>query len=69
MTCAYSRHSRDQLFAKRLSGPPCDAPVLLQYQRPIPGHTEVMCMKAKGGHAVWRATEGVYFHARTAEDH
>ena len=38
----------------------------VQYQRPIPGHTEVYGAKTKGSHALWRATEGVYFPARKA---
>ncbi|PSC68775.1 stromal cell-derived factor 2 [Micractinium conductrix] len=37
----------------------------VQYQRPIPGHTEVFAARNKGPHAQWRATEGVYFPART----
>ena len=36
-----------------------------KYQRPIPGHTEVFAVKGKGGHAVWRATEGVFFPGHT----
>ncbi|PRW20677.1 stromal cell-derived factor 2 [Chlorella sorokiniana] len=39
----------------------------VKYQRPIPGHTEVMGMKAKGVHTLWQATEGVYWAVRKAE--
>jgi len=33
----------------------------VQYQRPIPGHTEVHALKSKGGSTTWKAGEGVYF--------
>ncbi|KAL4433712.1 hypothetical protein ABPG75_000153 [Micractinium tetrahymenae] len=36
----------------------------VKYQRPIPGHTEIFAVKQKGPHALWRATEGVYFPTR-----
>ena len=39
----------------------------VQYQRPIPGHTEVFASKGKAGGATWRATEGVYFPQRGSE--
>ncbi|KAI7838401.1 hypothetical protein COHA_007805 [Chlorella ohadii] len=39
----------------------------VKYQRPIPGHTEVMAMKTKGVHTLWRATEGVYWETRKSE--
>lgn len=39
----------------------------VQYQRPIPGHTEVFASKSKGASATFRATEGVYFPGQQQE--
>ena len=32
-----------------------------RFQRPIAGHTEVCGMTSRGGHSVWRATEGFFW--------
>ena len=39
----------------------------VKYQRPIPGHTEVIALREAGPKAVWIATEGVYIVGR--EEH
>lgn len=36
----------------------------MKYQRPIPGHTEVIALKEHSTKTAWLATEGVYFSGR-----
>ena len=40
----------------------------VQYQRPIPGHTEVYGEKQGRGELNWKATEGVFFAGVAASE-
>lgn len=64
VVCLLSRPLRPQVRLRHRDTGAYLANHNLKYQRPIPGHTEVMALKERSAKTTWLATEGVYFAGR-----